>query len=211
MSLNTPLYLVTDSGICQRAGHTVEFVVEEACRAGVRLVQLREKALSTKEFVMQALRVQVVTRKYQATLIINDRIDVALAIDADGVHIGQDDMPYALARKLLGSTKIIGLSVNNLTELQESEAMEGVDYLGIATVYATPTKTDTQQALGISGLAEICKQTALPTFAIGGIQLSNVQEVMQAGVTGVAVVSAICGATSPYEATIQLLEQINAV
>jgi thiamine-phosphate pyrophosphorylase len=208
MTLQTPLYLVTDAGICQRAGHTVEFVVTEACRAGVRLVQLREKELSTRAFIEQAFRIKAITRHYGATLIINDRVDVALAIDADGVHIGQDDMPYTLARQLLGKHKIIGLSVNNPAELQASLALD-VDYWGIATIFATPTKTDTGVALGLETLVQMCQQTALPTYAIGGIQLDNAQSVRKTGVTGVAVVSAICGAASPFEATQHLFEQIN--
>ncbi|WP_266365063.1 thiamine phosphate synthase [Tellurirhabdus rosea] len=203
------LYLVTDSHISRQAGHSLAFVVEEACRAGVRWVQLREKALSTQAFVELGLAIQAITRPYGARLLINDRIDVALAIGADGVHIGQDDMPYALARKLLGPDKIIGLSVNNLSEAEAACHLD-VDYLGIATIYPTGTKTDTSSLLGPAGLQTICGRTNLATFAIGGIGAGNIREVMQTGVSGAAVVSAICGQVSPYEATRELIQKLEA-
>jgi thiamine-phosphate pyrophosphorylase len=200
------VYLVTDSVICQQAGHTVPFVAEEACRAGVRWIQLREKTMTTRSFVELGTTLKTITQRYGARLIINDRVDVALAVNADGVHIGQDDMPYALVRSLLGPDKIIGLSVNNLAELVAAQGHNDIDYLGIATIFATGTKLDTVSLLGLSGLQNLCKQTQLPTFAIGGINATNVQSVIQTGVTGVAVVSAICGQTSPYEAACELTQ-----
>ncbi len=204
----SPLYLVTDSLIARAAGHTVPFVVEEACRAGVKWVQLREKELSTREFVVVAAEVKRITQHYGAKLIINDRVDVALAVDADGVHVGQDDMPYIMVRSLIGRGKVIGLSVNNLAELQTITDAD-VDYLGVATVFPTGTKQDTSSLLGLDGLRAICAQTNLPTFAIGGINASTIQQVMQTGVTGAAVVSAICGHPSPYEATCALIQLID--
>jgi len=206
MSSRDKVYLVTDSSISQRAGHTVPFVVEEACRAGVRWVQLREKTMSTRSFVELGVTLKTITQRYGARLIVNDRIDVALAIDADGMHIGQDDMPYPMVRKLLGSDKIIGLSINNMTELLASQTYADIDYLGVAAIFATPTKLDTISELGTLGLREICEQTDLPTFAIGGINATNLQSIMKTGVTGVAVVSAICGQPSPYDAARQLIQ-----
>ncbi|ADB39503.1 thiamine phosphate synthase [Spirosoma linguale] len=202
------LYLVTDSGIAQQAGHSLPFVVEEACRAGVRWVQLREKELSTRAFVELGVVLKRITQTYGAKLIINDRVDIALAVDADGVHVGQDDMPYELVRSLIGPDKIIGLSINNMAEL---EAVEGadLDYLGIATIFPTGTKTDTSSLLGLDGLRAICQQTSLPTFAIGGINVTNIQSVLQAGASGAAVVSAICGQPSPYEASRELIHLTN--
>ncbi|GAB3505674.1 thiamine phosphate synthase [Spirosoma knui] len=204
--MSDAVYLVTDSAICQQAGHTLPFVVEEACRAGVRWVQLREKAMTTRSFVELGTTLKTITQRYGARLIINDRVDVALAVDADGVHIGQDDMPYPLVRSLLGPGKIIGLSVNSLTELVAAQGHDDIDYLGIATIFATGTKLDTVSLLGLPGLQDLCKQTQLPTFAIGGINATNVQSVMQTGVAGVAVVSAICGQASPYEAARELIQ-----
>ncbi|GAB3319153.1 thiamine phosphate synthase [Larkinella ripae] len=198
------LYLVTDAGINGQAGHTVPYLVEEACRAGVRWVQVREKTASTRAFVELGTALKQITQAYGARLIVNDRVDVALAIDADGVHVGQDDMPPRLVRHLIGPDKLIGLSVNNLAELQTA-AGTAVDYLGIAAVFPTGTKDDTSSLLGLEGLREICRRTTLPTFAIGGINAHNIRAVLQTGVTGAAVVSAICGQSSPYEATRELI------
>lgn len=202
------LYLVTDRIIAQQAGHTVAFVVEEACRAGVRWVQLREKELSTRAFLEAARELKQITQAYGARLIINDRVDIALAVDADGVHVGQDDMPYEVVRSLVGPDKLIGLSVNNMIELRAA-LDDKPDYLGVAAVFATNTKLDTSNLLGLDGLREICTSTSLPTFAIGGINATNIRQIMQAGATGAAVVSAICGQPSPYEATRELLQLIS--
>lgn len=202
------LYLVTDRIIAQQAGHTVAFVVEEACRAGVRWVQLREKELSTRAFLEAARELKQITQAYGARLIINDRVDIALAVDADGVHVGQDDMPYEVVRSLVGPDKLIGLSVNNMIELWAA-LDDKPDYLGVAAVFATNTKLDTSNLLGLDGLREICTSTSLPTFAIGGINATNIGQIMQAGATGAAVVSAICGQPSPFEATRELLQLIS--
>lgn len=202
------LYLVTDSTIARQAGHTLPFVVEEACRAGVRWVQLREKNLSTRAFLDIGFALKRITRAYKATLIINDRVDIALAVDADGVHVGQDDMPHELVRSLIGPTKLIGLSINNLAELEAARGAD-LDYLGIATLFPTGTKQDTSSLLGLDGLRAICQQTTLPTFAIGGINATTIQSIRQAGATGAAVVSSICGHISPYHATRELLKLID--
>ncbi|GAB3774970.1 thiamine phosphate synthase [Spirosoma horti] len=203
------LYLVTDSAIAQQAGHTLPFVVEEACRAGVRWVQLREKELSTRAFLELGVTLKRITQAYGAKLIINDRVDIALAIDADGVHVGQDDMPHQLVRSLIGPDKTIGLSINKLAELEAARDAD-LDYLGIATVFPTGTKQDTSSLLGLDGLRAICQQTTLPTFAIGGINASNIQSILQAGASGAAVVSSICGQPSPYEATLELIHRTNS-
>lgn len=202
--MNT-IYLVTDGALCQQAGHTLPFVVEEACRAGVHWVQLREKHLSTRAFLELGAELKCITQQYGAKLIINDRVDIALALDADGVHIGQEDMPYPLVRSLVGPDKLIGVSINSVSELLAAQDWD-VDYLGVATIFPTGTKLDTASLLGVAGLQTICQQTRIPTFAIGGINLSNVQAVMQAGVSGVAVVSAICGQPSPYQAAFELIQ-----
>lgn len=201
----SPLYLVTDSAIAQQAGHTLAYVVDEACRAGIRWVQLREKSLPTRAFLELGIALKRITQTYGANLIINDRVDVALAIDADGVHVGQDDMPCSLVRSLIGHNKIIGLSINSLAELEAARDVD-VNYLGIATIFPTGTKQDTSSLLGLKGLQLICQQTNLPTFAIGGINTTTIQQVIQAGATGAAVVSAICGHPSPYDATRQLIK-----
>lgn len=194
------LYLVTDGTIARQAGHTLPYVVEEACRAGVRWVQLREKDLSTRDFLDMATQLKRITQRYEARLIINDRVDIALAVDADGVHVGQDDMPHALVRTLIGPNRIIGLSVNTLAELEAARDTD-VDYFGVATIFSTDTKPDTSSLLGLAGLRVICQRANRPTFAIGGINETTIRSIRETGVTGAAVVSAICGHPSPYEAT----------
>jgi thiamine-phosphate pyrophosphorylase len=183
-------------------------VVEEACRAGVRWVQLREKELSTRAFLELGVALKRITQAYGAKLIINDRVDIALAVDADGVHVGQDDMPYDLVRSLIGPDKVIGLSINSMAELEATLGAD-LDYLGIATIFPTGTKTDTSSLLGLDGLRAICQQTSLPTFAIGGINATNIQSIRQTGASGAAVVSAVCGQPSPYEASRELIKLVD--
>ena len=143
------LYLVTNRGLS--LGRSLEEVVSEAVAGGVTMVQLREKDTSTGEFIRLACKLTDLLRPLGIPLIINDRVDVALATDADGVHIGQSDMPYEIARKLLGPDKIIGLSVENMNDLLRANELD-VDYIGISPVYCTPTKTDTAEPFGLEGL-----------------------------------------------------------
>ena len=195
------LYLVTDRNLS--LGRSLEEVVSDAVSGGVTIVQLREKDISTKEFIELALRLKEILKPYDIPLIINDRVDVALAVDADGVHIGQSDMPYETARRLLGPDKIIGLSVESLQDLEMANSLD-VDYVGISPVYGTPTKTDTAEPFGLEGLRKAVEMSVHPTVAIGGMNASTVGEVMAAGTDGVAVVSAICSAGNIQEATSEL-------
>ncbi|MBQ1964979.1 MAG: thiamine phosphate synthase [Tidjanibacter sp.] len=200
------LYLVTDRPLS--LGRPIEEIVIEAVAGGVTMVQLREKDAPTGEFVALAKGLKALLAPLGVPLIINDRVDVALAADADGVHIGQSDMAYADARRLLGPDKIIGLSVENFHDLEVANGLD-VDYIGISPVYGTPTKTDTAQPFGLEGLRRAVEMSAHPTVAIGGMNAQTIGEVMQAGTNGVAVVSAICSAPSPREAARELLEIIN--
>lgn len=202
------LYLVADGDACGKK--TLESVVEGAARGGVRVVQLREKKLSTRRFVEEALRMKDILRPYGVPLIINDRVDVALACHADGVHIGQEDMPYAMARQLMGPTAIIGLSVETWDDVKASQTLD-VDYIGVSPVFETPTKTDTKGAWGIEGLARIKAYSRQPLVAIGGINASNIVDVLEAGADGIAVVSAICLADDPENAARNLNVLIHAV
>ena len=170
------------------------------------MVQLREKDASTGEFVELGRKLMTVLKPLGVPLIINDRVDVALAVDADGVHIGQSDMPYADARRLLGHDKIIGLSVENFEDLDIANTLD-VDYVGISPVYGTPTKTDTAEPFGLEGLRKAVQMSAHPTVAIGGMNASTIGEVIAAGADGVAVVSAICSASSPRAAAAELLSK----
>lgn len=206
MKQNLKLYLVTDRDLS--LGRSLEEVVCEAVAGGVTIVQLREKDAATGEFVELARRLMAVLKPLGVPLIINDRVDVALAVDADGVHIGQSDMSYADARRLLGPDKIIGLSVENFEDLDAANALD-VDYIGISPVYGTPTKTDTAEPFGLEGLRKAVQMSVHPTVAIGGMNASTVGDVMAAGTDGVAVVSAICSATSPRAAAAELLNIIN--
>lgn len=199
------LYLVTDRGLCGRK--SLEDVVLQAVKGGVSCVQLREKDISTRLFVNEAQSIMKLLEPYKVPLIINDRIDVALACGADGVHIGQDDMPYAVARKLLGPKAIIGLSVETWADVEESRKLD-VDYIGVSPVFETPTKTDTKGAWGLDGLAEIKKISRHPLVAIGGLNESNVRETIEAGADSVAVVSAICAASDPEAAARKLTGMI---
>jgi thiamine-phosphate pyrophosphorylase len=195
------LYLVTDRDLS--LGRALEEVVSEAVVGGVTVVQLREKDASTGEFIALARRLMNLLTPLGIPLIINDRVDVALAVDADGVHIGQSDMPYADARRLLGPDKIIGLSVENFEDLERANALD-VDYIGISPVYGTPTKTDTAEPFGLEGLRKAVNMSVHPTVAIGGMNANTIADVMAAGADGVAVVSAICSAENVLEATSQL-------
>lgn len=202
------LYLVTDRELS--LGRSLEEVVSEAVAGGVTAVQLREKDASTREFVELAFRLKEILEPYNIPLIINDRVDVALAVDAEGLHIGQSDMPYEIARRLLGPDKIIGLSVENMDELLEANKID-VDYVGISPVYGTPTKTDTAEPFGLVGLRRAVGSSVHPTVAIGGMNANTIAEVLAAGADGVAVVSAICSAESPRLAAKELSRIISTV
>ena len=195
------LYLVTDRPLAM--GRELEWIVAEAVKGGATMVQLREKDIDTRGFIELAKRLQPVLREAGVPLIINDRVDVALAVDADGVHIGQSDMPYEIARRLLGPDKIIGLSVENMDEVREANSLD-VDYIGVSPVYSTATKTDTAPPFGLDGLREAVLLSRHPAVAIGGMNARTAPEVLKTGVDGIAVVSAICSAPSPREAAAYL-------
>ena len=191
------VYLVTDRA--SLSGKSLEDVVLLAVKGGATMVQLREKNISTRIFIEEARRIRKILAPYRVPLIINDRVDVALAAGADGVHIGQEDMPYPLARKLMGPGAIIGLSVETPDQVEAAEALD-VAYLGVSAIFATPTKTDTRHHWGIDGLRKVRAMSRHPLVAIGGINAANAAEVMQAGADSLAVVSAICSATDPQKA-----------
>ncbi|HOJ30175.1 MAG TPA: thiamine phosphate synthase [Spirochaetota bacterium] len=190
------LYLVTDR---QLAKKPVEVVVEEAIKGGADCVQLREKNIDTKEFVEIAQMIKYITDRYNVPLIINDRIDVALAVHAYGVHLGQDDMPLTIARKIVPHAMVIGISVSTVNEAIEAEK-DGADYIGAGSVFPTSTKDDISGIIGLEGIQEIKKAVSIPVIAIGGIQIHNAEQVIQHGADGIAVVSAIVSSDNPYEA-----------
>jgi thiamine-phosphate pyrophosphorylase len=204
-SINLDLYLVTDRDLSM--GRSLDWVVEKAVKGGVTIVQLREKDLETRDFIEEAQRIQKILKPYNIPLLINDRVDVALAIGADGVHLGQSDMPYHMARKILGNEAIIGLSVESIEQAKEANLYD-VDYIAISPVFTTPTKEELTQELGIEGIKEITRLSKHPAVGIGSIKAHNAQDIIQAGADGVAVVSGICSADDPEKAASELREKV---
>lgn len=205
MELDYSLYLVTDRRFLK--GRTIKEAVEEAISGGVTIVQVREKDVTTREFYKIASEVKEVTDKHNVPLIINDRIDIAQAIDAAGVHLGQDDMPITFARKILGQNKIIGISTGTIEEAKEAEKY-GADYVGIGAIFFTGSKKDIDIPIGISGLTEIVKNINIPSVAIGGVNKNNLSEVMNTGTNGAAVISAILANDDIQQAARELKLQL---
>ena len=199
------LYLVTDRTLS--LGRSTVEVVRAAIRGGVSCVQLREKGCSTREFMDEARLLKALLAGTGVPLFINDRLDVALAVGADGVHLGQNDLAIADARRLVGNRMIIGISAESVADAVRAEA-EGADYIGASPVFTTPTKTDTAPPLGLSGLRAIRRAVQLPLVAIGGINADNAAAVLRAGADGLAVVSAIVSAPCPRTAAAAIRQQI---
>jgi thiamine-phosphate pyrophosphorylase len=201
------VYLVTDRGL-SRGRSTLE-IVQAAVRGGVSVVQLREKEVGTRRFYEEGLTIREHLRSSGIPLIINDRIDLTLALDAEGVHLGQDDMPADIARRILGPEKIIGISVNDLSDINR-QAHEYADYLAVSPVFFTATKEDLTTPWGIDGIKRVRSMTHLPIVAIGSIKRDNAHDVIMAGGDCVAVVSAIVSADDPEDATRLLLSEVRS-
>ena len=199
------LYVITDQHL--QGNRTTDQVVEEAIRGGATVIQLREKAASSRHFLEQALLLKTFTQKAGIPLIINDRIDIALASGADGVHLGDEDLPIEYSRKI-AQQLIIGYSADSVETARWAES-QGVDYLGVGSVYVTSTKSDAGFPIGLQRLKEIKQAVSIPVVAIGGITLDRLDEVLATGVDGVAVVSAIVAAPSVYTATRQFRDIID--
>ena len=195
------LYLCTDRELMSE--DTLEKSVELSIQGGVSVVQLREKDCSGREFLQVAREVKQITDAYEIPLIINDRIDIAMAVDADGVHLGQSDIPAHTARELLGPDKIIGVSAYN-KELAVEAQKEGADYLGVGDIFGTSTKAGTHH-VEIDTLSRICQAVKIPVVAIGGINLSNVTKLAGTGIQGTAVISAIIASKNITEAATKML------
>lgn len=199
------VYVITDRRLI--GSRPLEEVVAAAIRGGASVIQLREKEATTREMIDLARRLLAVTRTAGVPLIINDRVDVALAVDADGVHLGVDDMPIALARRLLGPDKIVGGSPETVEQAIQMER-DGADYLGVGDVFGTRTKPDAGPPIGPEGLRRVVEAVTIPVVGIGGIRAENAGEVIRAGAAGVAVVSAVMAAADPEAATRQLREAV---
>ena len=204
-SLDLSLYLVTD-----KSDDVEKFLntIEKSLKGGVKVVQIREKTADTLDFYNLALKVKEITEKYDVPLIINDRVDVALAIDADGVHVGQTDMPCDITRKLVGNDKIVGVSAATIDEAKKAEK-DGADYIGTGAVFPTATKDDAQKKKK-NDLKEIAESINIPVVAIGGITLDNAHELKDTGIKGLSVVSAIMSSDNPKESSEKLLKIFNS-
>lgn len=202
MEIDYSLYLVTNRE--NKSKENFLKIIEESIKGGVTLIQLREKTVSTQEFFNIATNVKEITKKYNVPLIINDRIDIALAIDAEGVHIGQDDMPTKIARKIIGPNKILGVSAHNLKEAKKAEE-NGANYLGVGAIFTTTTKDDAND-VSIKTLKRITESVDIPTVAIGGINLENANQLKNTKIAGFSVVSAIMEAKEPKIASKKLKE-----
>lgn len=201
--LDTRLYFITDS-----SGYSEDeflYRVEQALSGGATILQLREKEKSTREYIELAEKVHKITKKYNVPLIIDDRIDVALAIDAEGVHVGQSDMPVQLARKLMGNNKIIGATTKTVEQAKEAYE-QGADYLGIGAIYPTTTKVKTVLT-STETLKDICNAVPIPANAIGGLNKNNIDVLKGIPISGICVVSAIMKAENPKMATVELIER----
>ena len=201
------LYLVTDRSLAR--GRQMAWVVEAAVRGGVTAVQLREKSCSTSDFVQLGRELKKLLAPHQVPLIVNDRVDMAIEIGADGVHIGQHDMDSERARRLLGPDAIIGLSIETVEQARAAVSLD-VDYLGVGPVFATATKADAAPPLGLAALAEIRAISRHAMVAIGGMGLENARQAIDSGADGVAIVSAICAAEDPERTARELRRSIDA-
>ncbi|MEE1248946.1 MAG: thiamine phosphate synthase [Lachnospiraceae bacterium] len=202
-NLDYTLYLCTDRGLMST--DTLEKAVEEAILGGVTMVQLREKDCSSKEFYETALRIKKITDAYEVPLLINDRADIALAVDADGVHIGQSDLPVKIARKILGKDKIIGVSARNVAQALEAE-QNGADYLGVGAMYATGTKKDAK-VTSREELLKIRQAVKIPIVVIGGINQKTLSNFKGIGINGLAVVSAVIAAKDIKAAAAEMVRK----
>jgi thiamine-phosphate pyrophosphorylase len=200
------VYVITDRRVA--GDRSILDVVRAAIRGGTSVVQLREKTATTREMVELGQALHAITRQAGIPLIINDRLDVALAIAAEGVHVGHDDMPVSLARRLIGPDLLLGASPETVGEARQMER-DGANYLGVGDVYGTPSKSDAGIPIGVDGLTEVIRDVSIPVVAIGGITLENAGLVIQAGAAGVAVISAIIGAPDPEAAARRLRELVN--
>ncbi|NLG83206.1 MAG: thiamine phosphate synthase [Firmicutes bacterium] len=204
MKTGWELYVITDRGLA--GGRPVGEVVRQALEGGAEVIQLREKTLPTGKMVELAAALKELTQAYGARVIVNDRLDVALAVDADGVHLGQEDMPARIARRLLGPEKLLGVSVSSVEEALRA-VEDGADYVGAGAVFPTATKGEAG-VIGIEGLRAIAAAVDLPVVAIGGIDRAKAAEVIAAGAAGVAVVSAVMAAPDPKEAAREILSTV---
>ena len=202
-----PLYLVTDEKACK--GKDFYESVEASIRGGAKIVQLREKNMDTRDFFKRALKLKEICHKHGVDFVINDRLDIAMAVDADGVHLGQSDMPIQKAKEILGHKKIIGISAKNMEEALEAQKY-GADYIGVGAIFATDTKKDSG-LVDLETLKEMTDQINIPVLAIGGIGLGKLGYLKDTGIDGICVISDILGSDDPEKRTRELLEEYRSI
>lgn len=201
------VYVITDR---RTAGErSLVEIVRAALRGGANVIQLRDKDVPVRDMIALGQALLPLTREAGVPLIVNDRIDVALALDADGVHVGQDDIPAEVARQIIGPDRILGVSAATVEQAQQA-ARAGATYLGVGDIFGTPSKPDAGPPIGLASLAEITRAVHLPVLGIGGVTIANAASVVQAGAVGVAVISAVIGAPDPEAATRALHEAIDS-
>jgi thiamine-phosphate pyrophosphorylase len=205
-SLDFNLYLITDRQAS--GGRDLRLVVEEALKGGVKAIQLREKDLSSRAQYELAYEMRKLTTRYNAALFINDRVDIALAVDADGVHLGVSSLPIHRARKLLGKKRMIGVSCHNQVNAIAAQDF-GADFITYGPVFHTPSKAVYGPPIGIDSLREVAPRLHIPVFALGGINILNTSEVISAGAHGIALISAIIAAENPCEEAKTLLDLLS--
>lgn len=201
---NLPLVLITDRNLCK---HPFLNTIKLALKGGVTTVQVREKGLTTHELYSFALELRKITSDFKANLIINDRVDIALAVEADGVHLGWQSFPFPVVRRLLGSEKLIGISTHGRQEALQAKDY-GADYITLGPVFETPSKSGLLQPTGTGEMQNIKNEVKIPVIALGGINVENVEAVLAAGADGIAVISSIMYADDPEEAAKSLYKKI---
>lgn len=208
MGPNYAVYVIVDRRFTR--GRPVTEIVRAALQGGATVIQLREKEANTREMIALAEAIHAITREAGVPLIVNDRVDVALAVGAEGVHLGPEDMPVDTARAILGPERIIGASAGTVEEALEAERA-GASYLGVGDVFGTKSKADAGTPIGLAGLAEIATSVSIPVVAIGGITPKKAEQAIAAGATGVAVISAVVSAQDPEAATRQLVAAVHSL
>lgn len=207
MIVNLPhIYLITDRHQVRKGLSLLE-TVEELLSAGVRIVQLREKDLSAKELFPLAMEMRKLTNKYNCQLIVNDRIDIAQGIEADGVHLGNHSLPVTIARQILGKEKLIGVSTHSQAEI-DTAYQQGADFITYSPIYFTPSKARMGKPVGVKSLRNVCQTCPLPVYALGGIKIENCRETIDAGAHGIALISELLSAENPTQNYQQLLRQL---
>ena len=201
------LYVILDPSVGPR--RSLGDILKDAAGAGAKLFQYRNKSASMKEAYVEAMELRKIAAELGVTFIVNDRCDLALAVEADGVHLGQEDLPYGDARMIMGAGKLIGLSTHNPEQVHEADRLKP-DYIGFGPIFKPGSKRDHDPVVGVQGLREIRRLTSLPIFAIGGITVENVADAMKAGADGVAVISAIVAAPDVRHAVTGIVSRMSS-